>query len=72
MIVYLPADAHTLYVCPAGDMTVGDEIPAEWVDADNNPLTFEIAFRGGCAEVADSVGRYLLAKKLANKTRLVL
>ena len=74
MQVYLPTDSasHTMYVCPAADKTVGDDIPSEWVDADNKPLSFTVQFVAGRAEVPDSVGKYLVAKRLAAKTRLIL
>jgi hypothetical protein len=61
---------HTIYVAPAKEdpsATVSD-----WVDRDGNPITFPVIFRGGKAEVSDSLGRFLIDKKLAKKSRPLL
>ncbi|WP_024516836.1 hypothetical protein [Bradyrhizobium sp. Tv2a-2] len=60
----------TLYICPAADTT--GEVPAEWVDDNNSPLQFTIEFRHGAAEVPDPIGKYLIARGYAKKTKLIL
>ncbi len=61
-----------MHICPAGDPRMKGEMPAEWVDDKNNPLTFQVEFRRGKAEVDDKIGKYLIDNGLARKTKLIL
>ena len=74
MLVYLPHKnaTHTLHVSPAGDPRVKGEVPVDWVDGKNNPLTFQVEFRKGKAEVDDALGKYLIEYCGARKTKLIL
>ena len=65
---------HRMTVAPAGDKAfVKSEVPADWVDADNNPIQFEVVFNAGRgdAEVDDRLGRYMVERGLASKTFLL-
>lgn len=76
MKVYLPgtgaktSPSHMLSVAPAAD-TKG-EVPADWVNNDNEPLQFRIQFKFGVAEVDDRMGRYLIERGICRKTALIL
>ena len=80
MIVYSPNTSHgqkkkgthTLYVCPAGDPDRKGECPSEWVNDRNEPVNFPVEFRNGRAEVPDNLGRYMIERGLARKTKLIL
>jgi hypothetical protein len=48
------------------------EVPAHWVDDNNNPVQFNIEFKYGAAEVEDDIGQYLVDSELARRTRLIL
>ncbi len=77
MLVYLQGEissrkpAHSLFVCPAADI-VGEECPADWLDAQGKPLTIEVEFKFGRAEVPSNLGAYLVKQGLAGKTRLII
>lgn len=74
MKVYLTggtkAPSHMMHVAPAAD--VKGEVPAEWVNGDNEPLNFAVEFKFGVAEVADDLGKYLVSRGLARKSKLIL
>lgn len=74
MKVYLSggtkAPSHMMHVAPAAD--VKGEVPAEWVNANNEPLNITIDFHFGVAEVPDDLGKYLLSRGLALKSRLIV
>lgn len=75
MLIYLPHKkaTHTMFVCPAGDKDFfrNQEVPSEWVDDDNKPITFEVEFRKGRAEVDDKLGKYMTDRGLARKTKFI-
>jgi hypothetical protein len=59
-------------VAPAGDKTfVKGEVPAAWVDDENRPVNIAVNFTFGVADVDDELGRYLVARGLAKKTRIL-
>jgi hypothetical protein len=74
MFVYLPHKKaiHTMHICPAGDPRIKGEVPSDWVDDKNNPLTFQVEFRRGKGEVDDQIGKYLIDYCGARKTKLIL
>ncbi|MCE9565839.1 MAG: hypothetical protein K8U57_27760 [Planctomycetes bacterium] len=74
MFVYLPHKKalHTMHISPAADPRMKGEMPSEWVDDKNNPLTFQIEFVRGKAEVDDKLGKYMTEMGLARKTKLIL
>jgi hypothetical protein len=73
MKVYTPArqdGIRTIAVAPAAvDPTAR---VAEWQDDDGKPLTISVRFVHGVAEVADNLGRFLIAHGYAKKTRPLL
>lgn len=77
MIVYASGEkavlqpSYLLCICPARHLE-GEEMPAEWVTADNEPLELTVEFVFGKATVADNLGRYLVKHGLAKKTRLIV
>ena len=74
MLVYVPHKkaSHTMFVCPAGDTFVKGEKPSDWVDDENKPITFQVEFRRGKAEVDDKVGKYMVERGLARKSKIIL
>jgi hypothetical protein len=47
--------------------------PAEWWDAEKKvPVQFSVKFVFGRAVVPDALGKWMLAKKMASKTALVM
>lgn len=77
MIVYLngsdraPAAEHVMFVTPAGDTRVrAGEADSSWVDAQNHPITQQVVFKHGKAEVDDVLGRYMIDTGLASRTQL--
>jgi hypothetical protein len=66
---------QTMHINPAAHVSAVDgtaSCPKEWFDADGNPLNMTIRFVEGEAEVSDTVGRYMVAHKLARRSRLIL
>lgn len=75
MFVYLPHKKanHTVHICPAGDKDfIKGEIPSDWVDDENKPRTFIITFVHGKAEIDDKLGKYMIERGLARKSKLIL
>lgn len=74
MKVYLTggskAPSHRMHICPAND--IKGEVPAEWVTEHNEPLNIVVEFKHGVAEVPDNLGKYLISRGIARKTRLIL
>jgi len=84
----LPVAEHTVIICPGTDVrqpfvmdkdgnSTGKraEAPSEWmdeIDGELKPRQIPVIFRHGQAEVEDSVGRYMISRGLAQKTRLVI
>lgn len=66
-----PPAAHTVIVCPAAHMP-NTEVPKEWVDRDNNPVTFPVVFQHGKAEVDDALGAYMVKAGIAQRSRLIV
>ena len=66
-----PPARHVVIMTPAAHLA-GQELPSEFVEADGKPRNFEILFVHGKAEVSDALGKYMIAQKLAEKTRLVI
>ena len=73
MKIFHPVQGHgvrTIAVAPAAvDPTARVE---GWLDAEGTPVTFNIRFIYGVAEVADEMGRFMVDKKLARKSRPLL
>jgi hypothetical protein len=61
---------HILYVCPASVVSAND-CPAEWKDHDNQPVTFEVIFAHGRAEVPAQLGAWLLNTGQVSQSRLI-
>jgi hypothetical protein len=76
MIVYAlnkKKATHTMYLCPGADPELKGEKPSEWFNDKNEAINFTVEFKAGRAEVSpDSVGKYLLERGLAKKTKLIL
>lgn len=77
MKIFLPAarvGAHTMYVAPAAeDPSAG--VPEWWTVKDNGdrvPLSMPVRFVNGMAEVPDNLGRFLINRGHARKTRPLL
>ena len=73
MFVYLhgspgraPAAEHVMFITPAAHLE-GQEVPATWVNRKNEPISFQIEFVHGRAEVDPDMGRYLVSEGLAFK-----
>jgi hypothetical protein len=77
-----PVAEHTVIVCPAVDVRqpVGTDgkradPPADWVDyvdGETKPKQIPVKFFHGQAEVPDLLGKYMVERGLAQKTRLIL
>lgn len=63
-----------MFVAPAAWNPQQQDIPAAWVDHENRPITFQVEFRHGTAEVDDELGKYLTDPKvgMAKRHRLVI
>lgn len=61
-----------MYVCPAGHHPNRADLPVEWVDNDNKPVTFQVEFTYGTAEVDDALGKYMLAERMVERSRLIV
>jgi hypothetical protein len=73
MKIYHPSGRyglHTVAVAPAAiDRTANVE---EWQDEEGNPRTLTVRFVYGEAVVDDSLGRFLISKGLAKKSRTII
>lgn len=63
--------SHLVVICPAGHLE-GQEMPREWVDDHNNPVSLHVEFKFGVAEVPSNVGEYMLKYGMASKTKLII
>lgn len=60
----------TLHIAPAAD--IQGEAPAGWLHDDGTPCNIGVTFQYGEAVVTSEVGRYLIARGLARKTKLIV
>lgn len=58
---------HRIFVTPAVDHP---EVAA-WRELDGRPRQFEVLFQNGLAIVDDNLGKYLVEKGLASKTKVI-
>lgn len=66
------APVHYVSATPAGDPRLaGQDKPSSWVDGENKPVTFEVKFEMGKAEVDEELGRYMTAHGLASRSPLL-
>jgi hypothetical protein len=74
MLVFLPHKNanHTMHITPAADPRIKGEVPSGWVNDKNEPLTFQVEFIRGKAEVDDNIGNYLIKQGLAKKSKIIL
>lgn len=59
-------DIHTVYVQPGNDV----KECSEFFDSKGNALMINVIFKHGCAEVSDSVGKYMIDHNMARATRI--
>lgn len=59
---------YSIMVCPAADHP--DE--PNFLGPDKKPITFDVKFRFGVAEVDKPVGDYMVKRKLASRSRIVM
>lgn len=79
MRIYLHSDnaekqeRYPVNVAPAGDVdfVASKDVIADWAFADGRPKQFEIIFRYGIADVADELGKYMTARGIAHRSRLI-
>lgn len=64
--------SQTLHICPAAHVGEKAACPLTWFGEDGEPANFNVTFINGEAEVEDTIGKYLLAYKLARKSRLII
>ncbi len=58
-----PGGSKSLSVAPAAEDPTA-RVP-EWLDAEGNPTTVTVHFRNGEADVSESLGRFLVARRHA-------
>lgn len=58
-------ELHRLFVTPGKD----DPSNSAWIGEDQLPMQLTVTFVRGVAEVDDQLGRYLIKKGLAEKSR---
>ncbi len=58
---------HTLYVQPGNDID-----NSEWRTKDGKGILMPVKFKGGMARVEENLGQYLIDKKYARNSRLIL
>lgn len=79
MKIYLHSDraerqaSYTVTVAPAADadFVSKEHILDEWKLADGNAKQIEVKFAFGVAEVSDPIGRYMIARGLAHRSRML-
>lgn len=64
---------YIVTVSPAGDteFVAPADVLKEWALADGRPKQIEVAFEFGAAKVSDELGRYMVARGIAHRTRLL-
>lgn len=78
MRVYLHSDnaeqqsRYVVTISPAGDtdFVASADVIKDWTFADGRPKQFEVIFAYGVATVADEIGKYMVARGIAHRTRL--
>jgi hypothetical protein len=76
--VYLSGDRqrfgeHTVFVAPGNDpVGISGGVCDEWLEPGGKPRTIAVQFNHGLATVPDNLGRYLVARGLARRTRLII
>lgn len=63
---------HPFHINPAAHMGAKAACPAEWFDDEGQPREMVVFFENGQAEVADPIGKYMVAHGYARKTKLIL
>lgn len=64
--------SYIVTVAPAADDFVKSEHAiADWKTPEGNPKQIEVVFQYGAAEVPDALGKYIVSRGIAQKTRLV-
>jgi hypothetical protein len=66
------AATYIVHASPAGDTDwagFSPDMPAAWVDRNGAPVRFEVDFKFGAAEVSDELGKYMVARGVAHKSR---
>lgn len=82
MKIYLHSDnaerhaAYSVHVCPAGDTDWHSDadrasFPSSWLTHAGDPKQIEIVFVFGAATVSDELGRYMVARGIAHKHRML-
>jgi hypothetical protein len=59
---------HTIHVQPGHEF----KDVSDWVDAQGHPILLSVKFNNGVADVESNLGKYLIDKGLAKKSRLIL
>lgn len=64
---------YTVTVSPAGDtdFVAPADVLKEWALADGRPKQIEVHFKFGAADVPDELGKYMVAREIAHRTRLL-
>lgn len=63
---------HPFNINPAAHLSDRTACPGDWFDDDGNPREFVVQFVDGEAEVDDRIGRYMVAHRMARKTKLII
>jgi hypothetical protein len=84
MKVYLHSDnaegraAYSVYLAPAADLDFHSAekydaagFPKSWLNGSGEPKQIEVVFAFGGATVPDELGRYMVARGIAHKHRLL-
>lgn len=78
MKVYLHSDraekskVYPMHLAPAADPGIAiDGVPAAWKNADGSAKQIAIDFVYGVADVSDEIGKYLVARGIAHRSRLL-
>lgn len=69
MKIYMPGSKglHRVFVQP------GNEFPtSDFMTKEGKPILFTVEFKEGMAKVPDNLGRYMLNKKLAQSSPIIL
>lgn len=65
-------DTYPMHLAPAADSSFKQgEVPSDWLNADGGAKQISINFAYGVAEVPDELGKYMIARGLAQRSRLL-